>query len=252
MVFGPFRNIIRRIKMKKIVAFFLVLLFGVSVPVFAARPLVTDDFGTVDKGKFELELGSNSETPRAGGASAGSAALQVKYGAFENFDLGVEVPYSFSDPVGVGDMTVKAKLKLAEFDESNGFSVSANLKLANADASTGLGSGYPDYSANLIYSREISGYRTHYNVGYTFVGVPAGAAEANVINYSAAVEKEVYSGADIAAEYYGNSSSAGAAGNVQIGGRYQMNDHVRVDTGYSIALTDNSNNVATIGVTADF
>jgi hypothetical protein len=239
-------------KMKKVIAVFILFLIGMSPPVLASRPLVTDDFGIVDKGKFEIEAGSNSETPRAGGASAGSAALQVKYGALENFDLGLEVPYSFSDPVGLGDMTVKAKLKVLEFDENDGVAVSANLKLANADVSTGLGSGYLDYSANFIYSREISGYRTHYNVGYAFIGVPSGAAEANVINYSAAVEKEVYPGGDIVCEYYGTSASAGAAGNIQIGGRLQTSKYFRVDTGFSVAMNDNSGNVATIGVTAEF
>lgn len=220
---------------------------------FAARPLVTDDFGTVEKGRFEIEAGSYSTAQSAGGNTAGSALFQAKYGLFESFDLGIEMPYSLSLPVGFGDALVCAKLKLAEFGDNDGLSLRAGVKLSNADASSGLGTGYADYCVLAIYSREISGFRTHYNVGYTLVGVPSGVAQANVINYSAAMEKEVYPGADIVLEFFGSStSSAPSNGSIQIGGRWQVDPAYRVDTGYSVDIDNNSQDTATIGVTFTF
>ena len=231
----------------------LVMIFFVSIPAFAARPLVTDDFGTVEKGRFEIEAGSYSTAQSAGGNTAGSALFQAKYGLLESFDLGIEMPYSLNLPVGFGDAVVSAKLKLHEFGENDGLYLRLGAKLTNADASSGLGTGHSDYSVLAIYSREISGFRTHYNIGYTLVGIPSGAAQANVINYSAAMEKEVYPGADIVLEFFGSStSSAPSNASVQIGGRWQIDPLYRVDTGYSVDIDNNSQDTATIGVTFIF
>ncbi|MFA5103952.1 MAG: transporter [Candidatus Margulisiibacteriota bacterium] len=237
--------------MNKALVLFLSLIV-LSAPAFAARPLVTDDFKTVRTGKIRIEAGSNSSVPRAGGDTIGSATFQVKYGLADNMDFGVKIPYSFSVPVGLGDAVLRAKLKLIQTGENDGLSLRADIKLSNADTSIGLGSGYKDYAAVIIYSREISGYRTHYNLGYALVGIAPGAAAADQIEYSAAVERRVSPGADIICEYYGTSASTGAAGNIQIGGKWQTSEHYRVDVGYSVALNDNSNNVSTFGVTADF
>ncbi len=239
----------RGFSMKRTV-FFLLSALILSSPLFAARPLVTDDFGTVRMGKYEIEAGSYSSAPSAGGNTVGNAVLQAKYGLLGYLDVGVEMPYYFSLPVGFGDGTINAKFKIAEYGENSGLSLRVGIKLANADASSGLGTGHADYSVLAIYSREMSDFRTHYNIGYTLVGVPAGAAEANVISYSAAVEREVYPGADIVLECFGRSSSSTRSNvSAQIGGRWQVTRDYRVDTGYSVDFDNNSQDVATIGVT---
>ena len=225
----------------------------ISSPVFAARPLVTDNFRPVEKGKIQIEAGSYSSAPSNGSSAAGSAAFQVKYGLAGILDLGLKMPYSFSLPVGFGDGEVNAKLKLAEYGKNSGLALKARVKLSNGEASSALGTGYMDYSATVVYSREISGFRTHYNLGYTLVGVPAGTAAANTVNYSAAMEKEVYPGADIVLEFFGKSASSAASKcSAQIGGKWQVDRTYRVDTGYSVDFDNNSQDVATIGVTFFF
>lgn len=235
-------------KMNKKIACFLVLTFVVVSPAFAARPLVTDDFGTVDPGKFELEVGYNSTTPKVGGTTTNGLGVSLKRGFASNFDFGVEVPYSMTVPTGVGDAVLHAKLKLLEQGENDGLTARMDVKLTNADS----GSGYADYTVMVIYSKAFGDFRTHYNLGYTLVGVAPGAPEANTINYSAALEKEVAKGTDVVAEYYAVSSSGGATGNLQVGGRWQAFEAVRFDAGFSLSLNDNSNNVATAGLTAEF
>lgn len=221
-------------------------------PSFAARPLVTDDFGTVDPGKYELELGYSSTTPKIGGGSTDGLGISFKRGFLPNFDFGIEVPYSNTAPTGIGDAILHAKLKMMESGENDGLTARVDIKLSNGDSTQGLGSGYMDYTAMVIYSKAIADFRTHYNLGYTLVGVVPGATEANTTNYSAAIEKEMTSGIDVVAEYYAVSASAGSTSNVQVGGRWQATGMIRLDAGYSLALNDNSNNVATVGLTAEF
>ena len=61
---------------------------------FAARPLSTDDAGTVEKGAFEIEFGTeyvkavDNET---------NLSLVIKRGILDNLDLGVEIHYLFID-----------------------------------------------------------------------------------------------------------------------------------------------------------
>lgn len=240
-------------KMNGKTACLIALTLIAASPVLAARPLVTDDFGTVDPGKYELEVGYNSTTPKAAG-SATSTGLGVSFkrGFTDSFDLGIEAPYSLTAPTGLGDAILHAKYKALTVGEDEGLTARLDLKLTNGDSASGLGSGYTDYTAMLIYSKPFGGIKTHYNLGYTLVGVASGAPEANVTNYSAALEKEVATGIEVVGEYYGTSMTGGSTSNVQIGGRWQALEAVRFDAGYSLALNDSSDNVATAGLTAEF
>lgn len=197
----------------------------------AARPLVTDDFGTVNPGKYELEVGYSSET-----------LVSFKRGLTSNFDFGVEVPYSLTAPTRLGDAALHAKYKLMVMGEDEGLTARLDVKLPNV-------TGFTDYSLSAIYSKKFSDFKTHYNLGHTLIGDPT---ETNKSNYAAAMEKEVSPGIDIVGEYYAVSTSGGSTSNVQVGGRWQALEAVRFDAGYSLALNDNSNNVITTGLTAEF
>ena len=56
-------------------------------PAFAARPFLTDDAGTVEAGKFELETACDSWKARA------DANMCFKHGLTERMDLGVGIGY---------------------------------------------------------------------------------------------------------------------------------------------------------------
>ena len=237
---------------KKILTFIIAALITFSLPSFAARPLVTDDFGTVDAGRCELECGYRGQTPETGGDSAYGMYVQVKRGITSNLDLGFDIPYSCSAPSGVEDANLHVKYKIAQFGDNDGIAAKLDMKLTNGNIDQDLGTGHDDYTATLVYSKEFGGLRTHYNLGYTIVGKDPGEPQKNSVNYSAAVEKEIVSGIDAVAEYYVSSTTDSTTGNIQIGGRWQALEAIRLDAGYSVATNDNSDNVATAGMTAEF
>lgn len=233
-------------------ASFLFLMLVVAYPVFAARPLVTDDYGTVDLGKYELETGYNFITPKAGGGTETGLVAQLKRGMSPSFDFGLELPYNTSAVSGFADMVLHAKIKIREFGEDEGVTARADLKLTNGDAVLGLGSGYLDYGLIMIASKKIADLPAHFNLGYTVIGDPANSTADDTFYYGVALEKALPNDFDLVAEYTGLSSQISVISNLQLGGRYQLNDVFRFDAGCSLALNDNSNNIATIGLTSEF
>ncbi len=207
--------------MKKILVFVAASLIAVSSSVFAARPLVTDDFGTVDQGKCELEYGYSGQTPKTGGDSAYGMYVQLKRGITSNLDLGFDIPYSASAPSGIEDANLHLKYKIAQFGDNDGIAAKLDMKLTNGNVDQDLGTGHDDYTATLVYSKSFGSFRTNYNLGYTIAGIDPGEPQENSVNYSAAVEKEVVSGIDAVGEYYASSSIDGMTANILIGGRWQ-------------------------------
>lgn len=228
--------------------FFLLLV--ISAPVFAASPLVTDDFSTVDPGEYELVFGQGIEITKLEKQGTNYYFGIIRRGLFDNIDLGIEVPYSTNPPVGIEDLILRAKYNLIKEGENDGLSIRADIKLANADSSSGLGSGYLDYGAIVIYSKAFGDFRTHYNLGYTFVGVSPIEEEANTISYSAAFEKEITSEIEAVGEYCATSTSTYSTANIQVGGRWQPTETLSFNLGYTLELKDYSNNFTTVELTA--
>jgi len=242
-----------RQKNKKTAMFLSVIfLMLFSLPSFAARPLVTDDFGTVDTGKYEFETGYNAITPKTGGQTISGIVAQIKRGMSPSFDIGIEMPYTMGTPSGFGDAVVHAKLKLKEIGDGEGLSFRADLKLSNGDAVQGLGSGFLDYGGLFIFSKDLSGVKSHFNAGYAVIGDVLNSCDDDAFIYGAAFEKDIVDGVNIGAEYTGVSCRIRNSGNMQVAVRWQAFENVRFDAGYSIAMNDNSSNISTVGVTAEF
>src|SRR4030042_4139791 len=72
-------------------------LFLFSRVVFAARPLPTDDAGTVEKGKFQVETGFDF-TRQDNHDKKFTPSMTLTYGLFERMDLGVGTAYLFFNP----------------------------------------------------------------------------------------------------------------------------------------------------------
>jgi len=236
---------------KYLIAIFLGLVF--SNVSFAGLPLITDDFKTVEKGKFVLDLGSFSSQSSYDFSSNHEVSMQIIYGLLNNMDLGINVPYSLGNPAGLMDAEINSKVKILSFGQDEGISMKAILKLANADSSSGLGSGLNDYSVLFISSKRFGSVLTHYNLGYTIVGVPSGLPNSNKINFGFAIEKEIYPSANMMFEIYGNSVvSYQSYVNCQIASNWQVNDFYKVCVGYSVDIDNNSQDISTIGVTFYF
>jgi hypothetical protein len=67
-----------------------------SLPLFAARPLFTEDTGTVEKGSFEMELGFDyrREDNRD---KYYLPSIQLKYGPIERMEIGGTIGYVWRD-----------------------------------------------------------------------------------------------------------------------------------------------------------
>ncbi|MFH1684421.1 MAG: hypothetical protein ABIA67_06030 [Candidatus Margulisiibacteriota bacterium] len=221
------------------------------VPVWAARPLSTDDAGTLGQGAWEIEEGYELDQPSGGGASSGGFGTSVKYGVLSNFDLGIEVPYSAAAPVEIGDATVKGKLAF-----NDAVALGIDVKLTNADAASGLGSGYVDYGVNGIYSQGLGNATGHINVGYTIIGQAGGAApDNNVLSYGAAVEYPLNDTANLMGEIAGSSTPSAATNPLDalVGLNWGMSDLLTLDGGISFGLSDASSQYkAAAGATMAF
>ena len=68
-----------------------------STSIYAARPLSTDDAGTVEKGKFQLEMGFDA-TRQGNHNREYSPSLPLTYDFLERMDLGIGSGYLFVHP----------------------------------------------------------------------------------------------------------------------------------------------------------
>ncbi|MCX5750779.1 MAG: transporter [Candidatus Saganbacteria bacterium] len=219
---------------------------------FAARPLITDDFYTVTQGGYELEIGYASTQNQT--CLTNAADLSLKRGLLSNLDLGIEVPYTFSDEPGLNDILLHAKYCFWKPDEDAGLTARVDYKFNNGDVSHGLGSGYNDYSLMIIGSKMFGKTKTHVNLGYVKVGVNACVTSYDYLSYSFAMEHPVWGErGDLVAEYVGNSALNRHPGFIQIGARYVVSEGFKLDAAYSVGLNDNSiKNSATAGFHYEF
>jgi hypothetical protein len=153
------------------------------VPVlsWAAHPLITDDAGTLGRGKFQLELTGqyDSDKENVNGVSVkttgGQISSTLSYGIVENVDLVLSLPYSWGkieedelivyNEKGISDMVFETKWR---FWEKEGYALAAKpgIRIPTGDDKKGLGAGEVGYQAFLIGSKEMVSWSFHANIGY--------------------------------------------------------------------------------------
>jgi hypothetical protein len=138
------------------------LLFFFSSPAFAARPLTTDDAGTVEKGEFQLETGFDFARQENHDKELGPS-MTLTYGIFERMDVGIGSGYLFVYPAedknenGFADTELKLKYRwIDEKDWRPAFATTGTIKFPTASESKGLGSGKTDLSINTILTKDLS------------------------------------------------------------------------------------------------
>jgi hypothetical protein len=162
-------------------ALFLITLtictFLFSTVAFAARPLTTDDTGTVEKRKFQVEAGFDF-TRQDNHDKEYFPSLTLTYGLFERMDIAIGSGYLFIDPAegkkvnGFSNTPLRVKYRfLDQKDWIPSFAVSGTLITPTASKSKGLGSGKVDFNINTIFTWSLSKrWQLYTNLGYTFIG----------------------------------------------------------------------------------
>jgi hypothetical protein len=161
----------------------LVLAVMLSPPAaaFAARPLITDDAGTLGKGVFQVELGfemSDHRTDDDGVLTredASSATTTLSYGILDNLDVLLGMPYektkiredgeTVHNEDGIADLTLEAKWR---FFEKDGFALAfkPGVSFPTGDDNKGFGTGRMTYGALFIAAKDIGPVSFHLNAGY--------------------------------------------------------------------------------------
>lgn len=248
--------------MKLIVAVISLLLY-LAATVYAGPPLITDDAGTVDVGKVEIELNGSyiHDNESINGMSVrrdvfdGETKLTI--GLYKNLGISLTVPYIFSNRTkedgtlaskadGFSDITVELKYAFAELTGIS-FAVKPSVILPTGKSSNGLSEGRWQYGGTLIASREFDEgtYTLHVNLGYDHHDYRTEEARAsnhrNLWFGSLAGETRIFKGLTAVAEV-GLSKTQDNSTNeltsfAQVGGRYELNEHIDMDAGLKLGLT---------------
>lgn len=142
----------------------------------AAHPLITDDAGTMGRGKAQIEVNGEYERERDHGTKERTLILSstLSYGVVETGDFVLSVPYLFTRTTesgdtererGVGDMMAEFKWRCYEKDGLS-LAVKPGLLLPSGNDRRGLGAGKVGYQLFLIATEEVEPFTFHGNMGY--------------------------------------------------------------------------------------
>jgi len=240
-------GMIKRIPGKKVILFlcFSGLIFSPSITAYAARPLTTDDAGTVEKGEFQVEVGFDA-LRQDNHDREYSPSLTLTYGLLDRMDLGIGSGYIFSRPKedkkenGIVDTELKLKYRwIDEKDWRPAFAMTGTLKLPTASESRGLGSGQTDFRINAILKKNLSKKLVlHLNLGYTFIGEDH---VNNELNYSMAAQFILTEKWGLVGEVMGVNNFNGRRGDDPfsglIGTYYLITDKIIWDAGLEIGMS---------------
>ena len=232
----------------------LVLLLGPVVS-WAGRPLDTEDTGTVDPGKVELEVsGDYAKNPED---TTGSFKGVLNVGLVKGLEARIESSFLFLDPDegsrenGIGDSLFGVKYRiLEETDRRPALLGSFTLRLPTGDEDRGLGAEEVDVGLLAVASKSIGPLTLTWNGGYTFVirdrdldtWVLNGAVEYRVTPAWSLVGETVNT---LAAHKEGVDTYVLRAGSV-----YAVHERVKLDGAVGVGLTRESPDViVTVGVT---
>ncbi|MHB8880547.1 MAG: transporter [Thermodesulfovibrionales bacterium] len=162
--------------MLKRILLLLSMTAAVTGSAFAAHPLITDDTGTQGKAKFQMEFNAEYGHEKENGATANTtgAATVLSYGATDNLDMVLGVPYQSiktrdsagaSRESGISDLSVELKWRFYDSDGLS-FALKPGLTFPTGDDEKGLGAGKTAYSLFFIATKEIKPWSFHLNLGY--------------------------------------------------------------------------------------
>ncbi len=144
----------------------IIINITVAATLWAARPLSTDDAGTVEKEKFETEISFDHCQSRPEGTCQ-SPAFFIKHGLTDRLDFGLGFSHSTDkdadgNTVGWGMSPLEIGFKMALLKE--------NQTMPDISLSAGYETGGTEYGLNMIFSRGYGNLGLHVNLGYDSPG----------------------------------------------------------------------------------
>ncbi len=179
--------------------FFLALL--PSRPAFALLPYIASETAVpVERGKSRLDLSFKLEQQNPDPHQSRYALnAELSDGLINNLEFAVDVPYRFlkvngaQDEDGLGDLTLKAKIRFIKGREATPVSIAGQLSVkfpsCNKDKQLSQEcTGEPDVGVRAIASKEFFPVTIHLNLGFIFIGNPPNAELDDVVTYSLAFD----------------------------------------------------------------
>ena len=178
-------------------ALLLALCLFPFAPLFAARPLFTEDTETVEKGSFEMELGFDyyREDNRDKNYLP---FVQLKYGPIEKMEIGSTIGYLWNDVHEGGrldgwtDLFVYLKYRLWEEGEYYpAFALKPLVKLPTQTWREHTESRRADYALGAIFDKSLGKATFHFDLFYYLIGDPG---ETDVLHTGLGAEYEILKG----------------------------------------------------------
>jgi hypothetical protein len=238
----------------------------------AGPPLITDDAGTVDVGKVEIEL--NGSSPYNKEITAGvttknntlDAEMKITTGLYKNLGIFLAIPYTISARVmeydqligktdGFGDMTVELKYAFAELAGIN-FAIKPSVIMPTGKYSAGLSEGRWQFGGTLIATKEFEDgtYALHANLGYEHHSYRIQDVKETIrsdfwsgsIAGEAKLMKDLIAVVDFGLATTADRSTAELSVYALTGVRYEIIDHLDVNAGVKLGLTRPEDDVTAI------
>ena len=257
-----------------LLALTLILTIGFSSTVFAFRPfLETDSAVPLEKGASLLESGFKYERYSSPTANNYQLSAELTFGLLTNLEFEVEIPYVILktdsiDNSGLGDVTLKWKLGLLKAREAIPLSLAAQLvvKLPTCDEgklyddrANRTCTGETDIGFVGLATKEFASVTVHLNLGYFFIGDPAGIDLKNVFRYSLGIQDHSILPAaitpmiELAGETQRNPSVNSDPISVLAGVGYDIGRGILLDAALSFGVTRASPDYSfTVGMTYHF
>ncbi|MFZ5998325.1 MAG: transporter [Nitrospirota bacterium] len=231
----------------------LAMVFSTTTLTYAAHPLITDDTGTMGKGKFQVEVNSefSYDKEKEDGITTKERMSELStilsYGIVDNVDVVLVVPYQWirtkEDGVttsvdGISDISLEVKWRFYEKD-GLGFALKPGITLPTGDDEDGLGTGRATSSLFFISTKELEPWAFHLNLGYIRNENKADERK-DLWHASIASEVEVIKNlravANIGIERNGDKASNDHPAFVLGGVIYSINENLDIDVGIKGAL----------------
>jgi hypothetical protein len=249
------------------VALTLVLLTAASA--LAGPPLITDDAGTVEVGKVEIELNgsyADDKVTKAGitcKTSTTDAEMKITSGLYKNLGLSMAIPYIFSERVkegdmlvgnfdGIGDITLELKYAFAELAGIN-FAIKPSFILPTGKHRAGTSERHWQYGATQIATKEFNEgkYALHANLGFGYHDYHSAetreSTRSNFWSGSIAGEAKVLKGVtavlDFGVATNPDKRSNGLPVYALVGARYEINELLDISGGVKRGLTRPENDI---------
>lgn len=229
----------------------------VASPAWAGRPLTTEDTGTLDPGKGELELSVDYIRDRGANIWLLPEGPVLNIGLLPGLEGTIGTAFVLLDPEGepsrsgFGDSLARLKYRfLDETPRAPALMVAVSVRLPTGDVDRGLGDKDVDVQPLAVASKTFGPVTLTANAGYTFV---TRDRDLNVVNLNASVEVGITKAWWIVGEVVSElATSRGVDDRVVLraGTVYAVGERVRLDGAVAFGATRASPvALVTIGVT---